>query len=107
MPFLTNVTQTVTLTMIFNFRDKETEQFWLTGRSRKLPAALKKRAYARLQALHAAGDIKDLVVPPGNQLEKLKGERKAEHSIRINKQWRICFIWKGNEAHDVKIEDYH
>ena len=93
--------------MIFNFRDKETEQFWLTGRSRKLPAALKKRAYARLQALQAAGDIKDLLVPPGNQLEKLKGERKAEHSIRINKQWRICFIWKDNEAHDVKIEDYH
>ena len=104
---MTSVMQTVTLTMIFNFRDKETEQFWLTGRSRKLPAALKKRAYARLQALHAAGDIKDLLVPPGNQLEKLKGERKAEHSIRINKQWRICFIWKDNEAHDVKIEDYH
>ena len=102
-----NVTQTVTLIMIFNFRDKETEQFWLTGRSRKLPAALKKRAYAHLQALHAAGDIKDLLVPPGNQLEKLKGERKAEHSICINKQWRICFIWKDNEAHDVKIEDYH
>lgn len=93
--------------MILSFKDKETEEFWHTGKSRRLPAALKKRAYARLQALHAAGDIKDLLVPPGNQLEKLKGERKTEYSIRINKQWRICFVWKGNEAHDVKIEDYH
>jgi proteic killer suppression protein len=93
--------------VILGFKDKETEEFWLTGKSQRLPAALKKRAYARLQALHAAGDIKDLLVPPGNQLEKLKGERKTEYSVRINKQWRICFVWKGNEAHDVKIEDYH
>ncbi|SCX54263.1 type II toxin-antitoxin system RelE/ParE family toxin [Nitrosospira sp. Nsp1] len=93
--------------MMLSFKDKETEEFWLTGKNRKLPATLKKRAYARLQALHAAEDIKDLLVPPGNQLEKLKGERKAEHSIRINKQWRICFIWRDGDAHDVKIEDYH
>ena len=93
--------------MILSFKDKETEEFWLTGKNRKLPAVLKKRAYARLQALHAAGEIKDLLAPSGNQLEKLKGERKTEHSIRINKQWRICFIWKGSHAHDVKIEDYH
>ncbi|WP_256324105.1 MULTISPECIES: type II toxin-antitoxin system RelE/ParE family toxin [Nitrosospira] len=104
---MTDVTFFVTLIMLLSFKDKETEEFWLTGKSRKLPSALKIRAYARLQTLHAAGDIKDLLVPPGNQLEKLKGERRAEHSIRINKQWRICFIWKDGDAHDVKIEDYH
>jgi proteic killer suppression protein len=97
----------VTLTIIVNFKDKETEEFWLTGKSRKLPLTLEKKAYARLQALHAAANIKNLLVPPANQLEKLKGERKAEHSIRINNRWPICFICKGNEAYDVKIEDYH
>jgi proteic killer suppression protein len=80
--------------MIVGFADKNTEAFWLTGKSRQIPADVQKRAYARLQALHAAKEPKDLLVPPGNQLEALKGNRRNQHSIRVNKQWHICFIWK-------------
>jgi proteic killer suppression protein len=57
--------------------------------------------------IDAAGAINDLRIPPGNRLEKLKGNREGRHSIRINDQWRICFVWKGNDAFDVEITDYH
>lgn len=61
----------------------------------------------KLQQLHAAGDLRDLSIPASNQLEALKGDRKGEHSIRINKQWRICFEWKDGHASNVEIADYH
>jgi proteic killer suppression protein len=93
--------------MIVSFADKDTEEFWQTGKSRKLPVDARKRAYARLQALDASKELKDLLVPPGNQLEKLKGDRKNQYSIRVNRQWRICFVWKDGEAHDVAFIDYH
>lgn len=93
--------------MIVSFADKETEEFWLTGQNRTVPGDARKRAYVRLQMLDAAKELKDLLVPPGNQLEKLKGDRKNQYSIRVNKQWRICFIWKDGEAHDVEFVDYH
>ncbi len=57
--------------------------------------------------LHAAKGVRDLSVPPGNRLEKLRGDRKGQHSIRINDQWRICFIWRDGDAYDVEITDYH
>ncbi len=57
--------------------------------------------------IHAAADLNDLVVPPGNRLEALTGKRKGQHSVRINDQWRICFVWKQDGAHDVEIVDYH
>lgn len=61
----------------------------------------------KLQQVHAAGDLRDLSIPISNQLELLKGDRKGQHSIRINKQWRICFKWTEGDAWDVEIADYH
>jgi len=93
--------------MIVNFADKHTEEFWLTGKSRIIPADVRSRAFRRLQLLDAAATLDFLLVPPGNQLEKLKGSRKNQYSIRVNRQWRICFTWKDGEAHDVEFVDYH
>ncbi len=94
--------------MIINFKTKSQKNSGLqtNAKSQKFPSTLKKRAYARLQTLHGTGGITELLVPPSNQLEKLKGERKTEHchSIRKNKQWPICFTWKGNEAHNVTTD---
>ena len=73
----------------------------------RFPANIQERALSKLLVLNAATDLNDLRVPPSNHLEALKGDRKGQHSIRINGQWRICFIWKNNEAHDVEIVDYH
>ncbi len=104
---MTSVLVFVTIIMIVSFADKETEEFWLSGITRRLPVDARKRAYARLQSLNAAKDIKDLMIPPSHQLEKLKGDRKNQYSIRVNKQWRICFIWKDGEIHEVEFVDYH
>ncbi len=93
--------------MIQSFADKESEKLFQRQRSKKLPTNIQKTAYRKLLMLSAAVNINDLRVPPGNWLERLKGDRKKEHSIRINDQWRICFIWKNGNAHHVKIEDYH
>ena len=93
--------------MIRSFSDKETEKVWGREYSRKLPNDIQERALMKLQQLHAANDLKDLTIPVSNQLEALKGDRKGEHSIRINKQWRICFKWKDSHAWDVEITDYH
>jgi proteic killer suppression protein len=93
--------------MIVSFADKETENFWLTGKTRIFPADVKARAFRKLQLLDAAFSLDFLRVPPGNQLEKLHGTRKEQYSIRVNQQWRICFIWQNNEAHRVQFVDYH
>jgi proteic killer suppression protein len=93
--------------VIKTFRDKETEKVWKREHSKRLPKEIQERALMKLQQLHAAGDLKDLSIPTSNQLEALKGDRKGEHSIRINKQWRICFKWKDGHASDVEIADYH
>jgi len=93
--------------MIKSFRDKETAKVWNREYSKKLPNNIQERALMKLQQLHAAGDLKDLSIPASNQLEPLKGNRKGEYSIRINKQWRICFKWKDGHASDVEIADYH
>ncbi|MGQ0835080.1 MAG: type II toxin-antitoxin system RelE/ParE family toxin [Gammaproteobacteria bacterium] len=93
--------------MIKSFRDKETAKVWNREYSKKLPNDIQERALMKLQQLHAAGDLKDLSIPASNQLEALKGDRKGEFSIRINKQWRICFKWKDGHAGEVEIADYH
>lgn len=92
--------------MIKSFRCKETEQ--LFNRERVLAfQAFEVGARTKLNMLNAAVCLADLKVPPGNQLEMLSGNRKGQHSIRINRQWRICFVWKDGDAFDVEIVDYH
>ncbi|MBI4599784.1 type II toxin-antitoxin system RelE/ParE family toxin [Candidatus Uhrbacteria bacterium] len=93
--------------MIKSFRDKETEMLFHREASRKIPPAIQRGALRKLLMLEAAVDINDLRVPPGNHLEKLMGDRKGQHSIKINDQWRICFLWEEGNAHHVEICDYH
>ena len=93
--------------MIRSFADAETERLFATGRSRRLPPDILKRAIKRLIQLNAATALSDLREPPSNRLEALKGDRKGQHSIRINNQWRLCFRFEGGDAADVEIADYH
>ena len=93
--------------MIESFRDKETERVWRREYSKRFPRDIQERALMKLQQLNAAGDLKDLSIPASNRLEVLKGDRKGEYSIRVNKQWRICFRWQNGHASDVEIADYH
>ena len=93
--------------MIKSFQDKETEKVFNRHFSGKLPQNIQHLALRKLVMLDAATELKVLRVPPGNILEALKGNRKGQHSIRINDQWRICFKWKAGDAYDVEIEDYH
>jgi proteic killer suppression protein len=92
--------------MIQSFADRETEAVFLTGTSRRW-SSIARIATRRLQALDYASAIEDLKDPPGNHLEKLKGDRKGYWSIRINDQFRICFGWDGKDAWEVEIVDYH
>lgn len=93
--------------MIRTFRDAETELIWLGRRSRRLPPDIQDAALRKLRLLNAAKRIEDVAAPPGNRLEALVGDRKGQHSIRINQQWRICFRWREGGADDVEICDYH
>lgn len=93
--------------MIKTFADKQTAAVFLGKRIKNLPSDISARAHRKLLMIDAATELKDLLVPPGNKLEALKGDRKGQHSIRINNQWRICFVWKNAEAWDVQIVDYH
>jgi proteic killer suppression protein len=93
--------------MIKSFRDKETERVWKREYSKRLPRDIQERSLMKLQQLNAAEDLKDLSIPSSNQLEALKGNRRGEYSIRVNKQWRICFKWRDGHASDVEITDYH
>jgi proteic killer suppression protein len=93
--------------MIAGFRDKETALIWEGRRSRRLPSNIQDVALRKLRLLNSARRLEDLRVPPANRLEALKGDRKGQHSIRINDQWRICFIWRNEHAHEVEIVDYH
>jgi proteic killer suppression protein len=93
--------------MIKSFQDKETEKIFNRHFSGKLPQNIQQLARRKLVMLDAATDLNVLRVPPGNRLETLKGNRKEQHSIRINAQWRICFKWKAGDAYDVEIADYH
>ena len=90
--------------LFFKFID--TFQIWNQTYSRIIPTAIQPIALRKL-LIHRAKELKDLLIPPANKLEKLRGNRKEQYSIRINSQWRICFNWKDNNAYDVEIIDYH
>ena len=93
--------------MIQAWKDPEAERLFLGERPRHLPQDILGAARRKLLILHAAEDLNDLRIPPGNRLEKLREDREGQHSIRINKQWRICFRWSAGNAFDVEIVDYH
>lgn len=93
--------------MIQSFADKETEFVWQRTRVRKLGSDLQRIANRNLLILDAAENMNDLRIPPGNRLEQLHGNRKGQHSIRVNDQWRICFAWTSAGSADVEITDYH
>jgi len=93
--------------MIRTFKDKEAGRLFQRERSRKLPSDLQRVALRKLRMLNRAVTLGDLKVPPANRLERLKGNRAGQYSIRINDQFRICFTWRNNEAFDVGIVDYH
>ena len=93
--------------MIKSFGDKMTEQFYITGKSKKIPAAIHKATIRKLSYLNNAVDINDLKIPPGNRLESLKGNYEGYYSIRINDQYRIIFTFEKEDAYDVRIVDYH
>lgn len=93
--------------MIRSFADSETERFFATGKTRRLPSEIIKRATMRLTQLNGAVRIEDLRLPPSNRLETLAHDRKGQWSISINDQWRICFRFENGDAYDVEIADYH
>jgi len=93
--------------VIKSFANAETAALWAGESVRRLPPDLQRRALAKLQLINAAVELAFLRLPPGNRLEALKGGRNGQHSIRINDQWRICFVWTGTAAEDVEIVDYH
>jgi len=93
--------------VIESFASDETEKIFRGQVSKKFPKDIQRTARRKLIYLDDAEDLRDLLAPPGNRLEKLKGDRVGQHSIRINDQWRICFNWSGNKAKDVEIVDYH
>jgi len=92
--------------VIHSFASKETEELFHYKHSRRF-RAFERVALRKLLQLHAATELRILASPPGNQLEALRGDRKGQHSIRINQQWRICFVWRGGHCYDVEIVDYH
>jgi proteic killer suppression protein len=92
--------------MIQSFKDANTKELYETGTNRRW-AAIRAAALRKLDQIEASISLSELRVPPGNRLEALKGNRVGQHSIRINDQYRICFIWKADGAHAVEITDYH
>jgi toxin HigB-1 len=93
--------------LIQSFRSKETAKIFEGRFSRKFPRDIQQRALNKLRLIASVTQLETLKVPPSNHLEALRGDRTGQHSIRINQQWRICFIWKDGNAHDAEIIDYH
>jgi proteic killer suppression protein len=93
--------------MIQTFADLETQQLFVTGKSKRLPPDLAKRALRRLEYVDLANELGDLKAPPSNRLHALKGDREGQFSIAINAQWRVCFRFMDGDAYDVEITDYH
>ena len=93
--------------MIKSFHGKETGKVWTGQGSRRLPQNIQQLARRKLRMLNNARSFEDLRIPPANRLERLKGDRAGQYSIRINDQWRICFVWNRGDALDVEIVDYH
>jgi proteic killer suppression protein len=93
--------------MIRSYRDKRTLALAAGAAPRGLPQDVARRAVRKLFMLDTVTRLEDLRVPPGNRLEALSGDRAGQHSIRVNEQWRICFVWRDGEAYDVEFVDYH
>ena len=93
--------------MIRSFADKGTERIWHGDLSRRIPNQIQALARRKLRMLNAAHRLDDLRIPPANRLEAMKGKRAGQHSIRINDQWRICFLWNEGQCDEVEIVDYH
>jgi len=93
--------------MIKTFRCRDTERVFNFKLVRKWEPGLRKAALRKMKWLDAADDLNDLRVPPANRLEKLKGDRQGQHSIRVNDQYRLCFVWRNGHAHDVELVYYH
>jgi len=93
--------------VIKSFKDRETEKIYNREVSRKLPRDIQQVTLRKLRMINNAKNLNDLRIPPSNRLEKLRGSREGQHSIRINDQWRICFTWQGGDVFEVEITDYH
>jgi proteic killer suppression protein len=93
--------------VIKTFADKRTRELFATGRAARFPADVARRAARRLEYVNLATNLDDLMVPPGNRLRALKGDRKGQHAIAVNDQWRVCFRFVDGDAYDVEICDYH
>jgi proteic killer suppression protein len=93
--------------MIRSFADPDTERLFHRDWPRRLPSDILRTALRKLLQIDAAVALSDLRVPPGNRLEALRGGRQGQHRIRINDQWRVCFVWQAGHAYDVEIVDYH
>lgn len=93
--------------MIRTFADKQTQRFYETGKSKRIPAEIHRRAFRKMQYLDIATQLADLKVPPSNRLHTLHGDREGQYSISVNDQWRICFRFVEGDAVDVELTDYH
>ena len=93
--------------MIKTFADKQTQQLYLTGKARRVPPEVAKRAVRKLEQVNAAARVEDLKVPPGNRLHLLEGDRQGQYSISVNDQFRLCFRFADGDAYDVEFCDYH
>jgi len=93
--------------MILSFACRDTERIWDMLPTRRFPAEVQRAVRRKLVMLDAAQAVQDLRLPPGNRLEALKGGRAGQHSIRVNDQFRLCFIWNGRDVEDVELVDYH
>jgi toxin HigB-1 len=93
--------------MIATFKDADTKLLWEKGQSRRIPANLRRSAFRKLAILNAAVELDNLKIPPGNKLEALPKSREGQHSIRVNDQYRVCFVWSNGNAIQVEIVDYH
>lgn len=93
--------------MVRSFRSKQTQEIWSGNQVRPIPVDVQNVARRKLRMINNAQSLQELRVPPNNRLEKLKGERAGQFSIRVNRQWRICFRWADGDAHDVELVDYH
>ncbi|WP_440102927.1 type II toxin-antitoxin system RelE/ParE family toxin [Glutamicibacter mishrai] len=93
--------------MIRSFGSKDTERIWHEQYVKRVDRTVQRATLRKLELIHAAKDIEDLRIPPGNRLEQLAGDRRGQHSIRVNAQWRLCFVWRDGGAEDVELVDYH
>lgn len=93
--------------MIRSFGSKDTERIWHEQYVKRVDRAVQRVTLRKLELIHAANDVEDLRIPPGNRLERLVGDRSGQHSIRVNAQWRLCFVWREGGADHVELVDYH